>query len=119
MQVDSLDNIRKERTDTLTIAEFSLRISPEKSDSQRILKQVIQNWNKWPLSKLNRWLGYAQCCLVTDGITTINNIRQETRNIINTPVVSAIVQEEPIEPVETKKKKKKKKTKVKKDNHDG
>ncbi len=107
MQVDDLNNIRKERKDTLGIAEFSLRISPEGSDSERILKNVIQNWNQWPLSKLNRWLGYAQCCLVTDGITTVSDLRQISRDII-APRVSDPEVVEPEKPEKPKKKKKKK-----------
>ncbi len=110
MQVDDLNNIRKERKDTLGIAEFSLRISPEGSDSERILKNIIQNWNQWPLSKLNRWLGYAQCCLVTDGITTVSDLRQISKDIITPPVATPVAEE-----VVTKKKKKKKSKKKKED----
>ncbi len=85
MQVDNPNNIRKERLDTLTIAELSLRMASDKSEGQRLLKNIIQNWNKWPLSKLNRWLGYAQATLVAEGITTVNDLRQQVRDIINKP----------------------------------
>ncbi len=76
------DKLQKERRDTLEIAKYSLTIAPEKSDSQRILKNVIDNWNVWNLSKLNRWIGFAQCQLVTAEITTVDDLRQQVSNII-------------------------------------
>ncbi len=75
----------KERRDTLAIAEHGLWLSKEKSDSQRILSSVVENWSKWPVSKLNRWIGYAQHQLVSDEIITLEQLRTDVHNIINKP----------------------------------
>jgi len=89
MQIDNLNGIRKERKDTLKIAEATLWKSPEKSDSQRILKSVITNYNKWSLSKLNRWVGYAQCQLVNEGVVTLNELKDLSRNIVKEEEINA------------------------------
>ena len=71
-----------ERQETSQILQYTLGIS-KRSDSKatEMLKATSNNLTTWSISKLNRWIGYAQCLLVAEGATTIDKLRKAIREI--------------------------------------
>ena len=70
----------EEKEDTVEIVMYMLTVSRrEHSKANEMLNTVFQNMSTWSISKLNRWIGYAQCLLVAEGATTIDKLREETR----------------------------------------
>ncbi len=37
----------------------------------------------WPARKLNRWIGYAQCLIVAEGVLTLDEVIRKTRLVEN------------------------------------
>ncbi len=74
--------MNQELTETLAIAEYTETLASIGSKADHMISQVIENYLDWPIGKSNRWIGYAQCLLVAEGKTTIDELRDETREIL-------------------------------------
>ncbi len=72
----------KEYTDTLAIAKLTESFATVGSKADRMMTSVISQYQDWPISKSNRWIGYAQCLLVAEGKTTIDELRDRTKEIL-------------------------------------
>lgn len=69
-----------DRKKTLRIAELSVsKTKRENSKAAEMLVTVMNNIETWDLPKLNRWIGYAQCLLVAEGATSIDELRDDIR----------------------------------------
>lgn len=73
----------KEVNDTKNIALYCMNLSSEGSKASDMFIEVLENVKDWDIGKSNRWLGYAQCLLVAEGATTIDELRVAIRKIIN------------------------------------
>ena len=51
------------------------------SKANEMIQTALNNIDEWSIAKTNRWIGYAQCLLVAEGVTTIDKLREETRGI--------------------------------------
>lgn len=49
------------------------------SKAAEMLLNIENNIADWSCGKVNRWLGYAQCLLVAEGATTIDELRDIMR----------------------------------------
>lgn len=49
-----------------------------------MMEAMVSNYELWPLDKLNRWLGYAQCILIeVEGVTSVQSERDFTRPLFH------------------------------------
>ncbi len=74
--------MNQERKETLLIVEYTETLASVGSKADRMITQVIENIDDWPIGKMNRWVGYAQCLLVAEGRTTIDELRDGIRKIL-------------------------------------
>jgi hypothetical protein len=65
------------------IIEYTLSKARERSKAWEMLIVARNNLGHWDDSKIGRWIGYAQCLLVAEGATTIDELRDEIRRIVN------------------------------------
>lgn len=45
-----------------------------------MIEEMLENEERWPADKFNRWMGYLQCILVHHHIRTLDQLREESRN---------------------------------------
>ncbi len=76
------NGLDKEYKDTLAIAKLTESLATVGSKADKMMNEVITSYRDWPISKSNRWVGYAQCLLVAEGRTTIEDLRDKTRELI-------------------------------------
>ncbi len=57
-------------------------LSPSGSKQYSMAETIITNLNDWDKSKLNRWLGYAQCLQVACGEQSLEELREATKLIL-------------------------------------
>ena len=69
-----------EREHTKKIIKESMLISKrENSKANEMLLTCYNYSDDWEISKLNRWIGYAQCLLVAEGATSIEKLKDMNR----------------------------------------
>lgn len=59
---------------------------PEGTGPEHLLwmcEQIISNQDVWPESKLHRWAGYIQGCLVCHGFSTLEGEKDAVRQLKN------------------------------------
>ena len=73
-----------EKRDTAAIImAMTKEIDCTDSKAYSMLNKAWQNIYVWNISKLNRWIGYAQCLMVAEGTLTLEEIMSITREIVN------------------------------------
>ncbi len=73
----------QEQLDAENIALYTKSLCRENSKAEEMMQTVYNNAYEWDVGKSNRWIGYAQCLLVAEGATTIDELREAVRKIIN------------------------------------
>ena len=70
---------------------LAFRNLPNKCDTaslENLCQEAIKNMEKYPLDKMNRWLGFVQGVLATQGVITVDGERDFTRPLFNSINVS-------------------------------
>ena len=73
---------RKLKKSTMLIAQHGLEKSRPNSKSREMFQTVMNGEYEWNESKANRWIGYAQCLLVAEGVVTIDRLRRVVNSCI-------------------------------------
>jgi hypothetical protein len=71
-----------EKEENVKIVEYTLSKTRKNSKAWEMMVTTRNNINEWSNSKIGRWVGYAQCLLVAEGVTTIDTLREDIRTII-------------------------------------
>ena len=76
MQPSNLD------VEALILAEYTKSIARENSKAWEMMQTATNMAGEWDAGKMNRWIGYAQCLLVAEGGTTIDELRNDVGKIV-------------------------------------
>jgi hypothetical protein len=67
---------------TIKLASFIYARANEDSHAKDMAKAILDHILDWEYTKLHRWIGYAQCLLVTDGVMSLEEIIEQTRKVV-------------------------------------
>jgi hypothetical protein len=81
-------NTPESKIDKFVIEEIvkeMIRHTREGSKSWEMLKTVDNHAHTmdWPVRKLSRWIGYAQCLIIAEGAMSLDDMIKKTRIIEN------------------------------------
>ena len=66
----------------LKICKHHIAITRVGSKEREMLEKVEANINEWDIAKKNRWIGYAQCLMISTGTISLEELKSVVRNII-------------------------------------
>ena len=67
---------------TEKIIEYTSSKTRDNSKAWEMMITARNRIGEWNDAKINRWIGYAQCLLVAEGATTIDQLADDVREIV-------------------------------------
>jgi len=58
-------------------------LSEEDEKMIRLIKKGVDEVDRYPLDKLSRWLGYVQCYIIMEGLSSVESERNYSRDMFH------------------------------------